>query len=326
MGTINLLFRKRIIIMSTQKSLTTFFKPTGNSVETTTTKKTLEKEKEKGKGKQVENDDENKNEKKPRGKGKRVRSGSTETSLLDDNMTKRSKQSGSDGNGTLVMEQGWKKILDDESTKPYFKRLKETLVKKENAGKTIYPPKDMIFRAFDLCPWDNTRVVIIGQDPYHGPGQANGLAFSVQKGVKIPPSLRNMIKEAMSDVGIKKPVNGCLEPWAEQGVLLLNTVLTVEKASANAHKDLGWETFTDRVIRELNSRKSNLVFMLWGKPAQKKASFVDKKKHHVIMSSHPSPLAATKTNEPFITSKCFSRANKFLSSTGQEPINWELEK
>merc|ERR1712232_306960 len=173
---------------------------------------------------------------------------------------------------------------------------------------------------------DNTRVVIIGQDPYHGPGQANGLAFSVQKGVKIPPSLRNMIKEAMSDVGIKKPVNGCLEPWAEQGVLLLNTVLTVEKASANAHKDLGWETFTDRVIRELNSRKSNLVFMLWGKPAQKKASFVDKKKHHVIMSSHPSPLAATKTNEPFITSKCFSRANKFLTSTGQEPINWELEK
>jgi uracil-DNA glycosylase len=176
----------------------------------------------------------------------------------------------------------------------------------------------------NMCPLPDIKVVILGQDPYHGPGQAHGLAFSVQDGVKVPPSLRNIYKEAKSDVGLQVPTHGNLTEWAKQGVLMLNTVLTVEKAQPNSHKKQGWETFTDEVIKVLNKSEEPLVFLLWGKPANAKAANVNKTKHLVISSSHPSPLGATKTASPFIGSKCFSRANEFLQDNGKDPINWQV--
>ena len=192
-----------------------------------------------------------------------------------------------------------------------------------NTGATIYPPPQDIFSAFNLCTLEKVKVVIVGQDPYHGIGQGHGLAFSVRKDVPNPPSLRNIFKEAMSDVGIDDPKNtGNLEGWAKQGVLLLNTVLTVRRGEANSHAKWGWEQFTDEVIKTINEKNESFVFLLWGSPAHKKAKKVDESKHTVIRTSHPSPLGATKTASPFLSSKCFSRANKALIAYGKEPIDW----
>eukprot|EP01036_Dinobryon_divergens_P027089 gene27089-35804_t len=205
------------------------------------------------------------------------------------------------------LEPSWRQRLLPEYTKPYFQRLMAFVGQEIDSGKTIYPPSEDVFTALNLCPFDKTRVVIIGQDPYHGPGQAHGLAFSVRKGVQIPPSLRNMITEH----------------WATQGVLLLNTVLTVRKADANSHQKKGWEEFTDSVVRELGKRKG-LVYLLWGKPAQLKCKGIDSKSNVVITSSHPSPLSAYKTDEAFIGSRCFSRCNAALVAAGQQPIDWNI--
>eukprot|EP00514_Thraustochytrium_sp_LLF1b_P001315 CAMPEP_0184518752 /NCGR_PEP_ID=MMETSP0198_2-20121128/6249_1 /TAXON_ID=1112570 /ORGANISM="Thraustochytrium sp., Strain LLF1b" /LENGTH=306 /DNA_ID=CAMNT_0026909199 /DNA_START=93 /DNA_END=1013 /DNA_ORIENTATION=- len=225
----------------------------------------------------------------------------------------------------LNVEPGWKAFLQPEASKPYFRAL-DKFVNQEMATKTVYPPKEEVLAAFNLCPLEKTKVVIIGQDPYHGPGQAHGLAFSVKPGVAIPPSLRNMFKELDSDLGIKPsdPRCGSLIPWAEQGVFLINTVLTVRKGEAHSHKGKGWETFTDHAIETLSKKTTGLVFLLWGKPAQLKAKLIDKKKHRILTSSHPSPLSAYKTNEPFLGSKCYSRTNKVLAELGKEPINWAL--
>jgi len=224
----------------------------------------------------------------------------------------------------LRLEPGWKAHLEGERSKTYWKTLFSFLSAEERKGAKIYPPKEMVFSALDLCPFDKVKVVILGQDPYHGAGQAHGLAFSVQEGIKIPPSLRNIYKEAVSDVKITMPKTGCLVPWAKQGVLLLNTVLTVKEATANSHQKKGWENFTDEIIRVLNKEKKGLVFMLWGNSAQQKAASVNRSKHLVITSSHPSPLGAAKTKEPFLGSKCFSRANTYLIEQGLEPIDWKI--
>ncbi|KAF1327370.1 Uracil-dna glycosylase, partial [Globisporangium splendens] len=190
--------------------------------------------------------------------------------------------------------------------------------------KIIYPPPQDVFSALRDCSFTSLKVVILGQDPYHGPEQAHGLSFSVRRGIPLPPSLRNIYKEAMSDVKISKPTHGCLSSWSQQGVLLLNTVLTVRKAEPNSHKKQGWETLTDAIIQRINNNTSNVVFLLWGKPAQEKGAIINTKKHLVVKSSHPSPLGATKTNAPFIGSKCFSKANKYLIAHGKDPIDWNV--
>ncbi|KAF0745048.1 hypothetical protein Ae201684P_011078 [Aphanomyces euteiches] len=225
---------------------------------------------------------------------------------------------------TLLTEPKWKDLLAPEFKKSYFKQLEAFLVREQKKKATIYPPKADIFAALNLCPFDGIKVVIIGQDPYHGPGQAHGLCFSVQRGVPPPPSLKNIYKEACSDVGIPKPSHGSLLSWCNQGVLLLNTVLTVRASEANSHKKQGWETFTDAVIRLVNEHATGVVFLLWGKPAQDKGALISRAKHCIITSSHPSPLGATKTNEPFIGSKCFSRANEYLTKSGKTPIDWTV--
>jgi len=223
------------------------------------------------------------------------------------------------------LETGWEKWLAPEMKKSRWNKLIEFLRYEEDVlKKAIFPPKPLVFSAFNTCPFEKVKVVILGQDPYHGPGQAHGLSFSVQKGVATPPSLRNIFKEAMDDVGIKKPSSGDLTPWAEQGVLLLNNVLTVRKGEAHSHKGKGWEEFTSSAIATLNRKKQGLVFLLWGKPAQEKGSIVDRHEHHVITSSHPSPLGASKTSKPFLGSKCFSRCNNYLKQQGLTPIDWSL--
>lgn len=188
-------------------------------------------------------------------------------------------------------------------------------------GKIIYPEDDEIFEAFKLTPFEKVKVVILGQDPYHGVGQAHGLCFSVKKGFKIPPSLVNIFKELKDDLKIDPPQNGYLEPWAREGVLLLNSVLTVEAGEAGSHHGKGWEQFTDKIIEVLNEKKNNLVFILWGGPAQKKASKVDETKHLVLKSVHPSPLSFYRG---FLGSKPFSKTNKYLDENGKEEINWSL--
>ena len=214
--------------------------------------------------------------------------------------------------------------LGDESSAEWFSSL-AAFVAEERRVQEIYPPTHQVFAALNLCPLDQVKVVIVGQDPYHGPGQGHGLAFSVQHGVKLPPSLVNIFKEAHADVGTPfPPSHGNLAAWARQGVLLLNTVLTVRRGQANSHAGHGWETFTDVIIEILNEQKEDLVFLLWGKPAQRKASAVDESKHFVIRTSHPSPLGATKTNEPFIGSRCFSKANKLLEQSNRSPIDWHV--
>lgn len=186
---------------------------------------------------------------------------------------------------------------------------------------TIYPPKELIFRALELTPFENIKVVILGQDPYHGEGEANGLAFSVNKGVKLPPSLRNIYEELKSDMGIKIPNHGDLTSWAKQGVLLLNSVLTVEKDKPASHRNIGWEEYTDSIIKKISDKKENIVFILWGKYAQSKKDFIDERKYLVISSPHPSPFSA---NKGFFGSKPFSKTNTYLKSKGKKEIDWRI--
>lgn len=212
----------------------------------------------------------------------------------------------------------WKQQLHLEFAKPYFKELAQ-FVKTEYASQVIYPPAKQIFNAFDSCPFDETKVVIIGQDPYHGAGQANGLCFSVNDGVKPPPSLVNIFKEIKQDLGKPIPESGNLERWAKQGVLLLNATLTVRASSPASHQKKGWEEFTDEVIKIISAQKQNIVFILWGAYAQKKGEVIDRSKHFAISSPHPSPFSADKG---FFGSKPFSKTNQYLKSKGLMEIEW----
>lgn len=212
----------------------------------------------------------------------------------------------------------WKEKLNGEFNKGYFLQLTE-FVRNEYKTQTIFPPAREIFRAFDCCDFDGVKVVIIGQDPYHGPGQANGLCFSVRAGVKMPPSLVNIFKEIESDLGKPFPPNGDLERWARQGVLLLNATLTVRASSPGSHQNKGWEGFTDSVIREISENKTNIVFLLWGAYAQKKGEIIDRSKHLVLASAHPSPFSV---HGGFFGNKHFSRTNEYLRSKGLTEIDW----
>ncbi len=218
------------------------------------------------------------------------------------------------------IEPSWKRELAEAFEQPYFKELKAFLLE-EKAHYRIYPKGRDIFAAYNLTPFDRVKVVILGQDPYHGPNQAHGLAFSVQRGVAHPPSLQNIFKELHDDLGCDVPQDGTLEAWAAQGVFLLNTVLTVREGQAHSHKEKGWERFTDATIRVLNARKEHLVFILWGRPAQMKAGLIDTQKHCIIASPHPSPLSAYRG---FFGSRPFSRANACLEAYGIAPIQWCL--
>ncbi|WP_368250988.1 uracil-DNA glycosylase [Enterococcus sp. 2201sp1_2201st1_B8_2201SCRN_220225] len=218
-----------------------------------------------------------------------------------------------------IIHNSWQQVLEKEFTKPYYLQLRKFL-KNEYQTKTIYPDMYRIFTALELTPYEGVKVVILGQDPYHGPNQAHGLAFSVESG-KIPPSLQNIYKEMNSDLGILPANHGNLTHWAKQGVLLLNTVLTVRAGEANSHQGQGWEQFTDSIIQALNERKQPVVFILWGRPAQQKAKMIDKKKHIIIASAHPSPLSAYRG---FFDSHPFSKTNAALAALGEKPIDWQL--
>ena len=220
----------------------------------------------------------------------------------------------------IRIEESWKQALANEFEKPYFQTL-ATFLKNEIAqGKTIYPPGPLIFNAFNTTPFSNVKVVILGQDPYHNPGEAMGLSFSVPKGIKIPPSLQNIYKEILADLGFEKPTHGDLTSWANQGVFLLNAMLTVEKNNAGSHKLIGWQFFTDAVIKTLSDERKNLVFMLWGNFAKKKKELIDTNKHFVLESAHPSPLAGN----AFSGCRHFSKANNYLTMNGLEPIDWQI--
>jgi uracil-DNA glycosylase len=219
-----------------------------------------------------------------------------------------------------ILHNDWSPILEEEFQKPYYLSLRQFLVDEYNS-RVIYPSKEDIFSALHLSSYANTKVVILGQDPYHGLGQAHGLSFSVKPGVKPPPSLQNMFQELQSDLGCAIPNNGYLVRWAEQGVLLLNAVLTVRDGEPNSHKGKGWELFTDRVIQALNERAEPVVFILWGSHAGAKGSLIDANKHRIIRSPHPSPLSSYRG---FFGSKPFSRANQFISEFGGTPIDWQI--
>ena len=218
----------------------------------------------------------------------------------------------------VKIEEGWKSQLKNEFEKPYFTELVR-FVKEEYSTKTIYPPSKLIFNAFNSTPFNQVKVVIVGQDPYHQPHQANGLCFSVNDGIRIPPSLVNIYKEINLDLGTPIPASGNLERWAKQGVLLLNATLTVRAGAAGSHQGKGWEQFTDSVIESLSTDRNNLVFMLWGAYAQKKGATIDQSKHLVMRSPHPSPLSA---HRGFFGNKHFSKANEYLISKGKRPIEW----
>lgn len=222
---------------------------------------------------------------------------------------------------SVKLEDSWKKVLIDEFDQDYMVRLREFLRQEKQQGKVIFPRGDEYFKAFDTTPFEKVKVVILGQDPYHGPHQAHGLCFSVQKGVAFPPSLLNIFKELQADLGVPIPTHGCLTHWAEQGVLLLNSVLTVEQGRAAAHQGKGWEQFTDRVISKLAEQREGVVFMLWGSYAIKKGQFIDRKRHLVLTAPHPSPLSA---HRGFLGCKHFSQANTFLQSRGEKPIDWTV--
>jgi uracil-DNA glycosylase len=221
----------------------------------------------------------------------------------------------------IKLDASWHRVLGDEFNQDYMRELRNFLVQQKEAGKVIYPPGSQWFSAFNSTPFDKVRLVILGQDPYHGPHQAHGLCFSVLPGVKVPPSLANMYKELVDDMGIVKPDHGCLTHWAKQGVLLLNATLTVEQANAGAHQGKGWERFTDQAIQALNDQRDGIVFLLWGSYAQKKGAFIDQSRHLVLKSVHPSPLSAYRG---FFGCKHFSTANNYLQQNGQSPIDWQL--
>ena len=221
----------------------------------------------------------------------------------------------------VQIEESWKKALTEEFNKPYFTGIKQFIQAEKAKGKNVYPPGPLIFNAFNLTPFAQVKVVIIGQDPYHGAGQAHGLSFSVPKGIKPPPSLVNIFKEMKTDLGFNPPNHGNLEKWAKQGVLLLNASLTVNESEANSHAKSGWHTFTDAVIKKISDEKEGVVFILWGRFAQDKAALIDGGKHFIIKSAHPSPFSATM----FYGSKPFSKTNDILKKEGKEPIEWQLE-
>ena len=218
------------------------------------------------------------------------------------------------------IEQSWKQALAEEFDKPYFRELVAELHREKQAGITVYPPGGSIFKAFDLCPLDKVKVVILGQDPYHNPGQAMGLSFSVPEGVAAPPSLKNIFKEIESDLGIRMSGSTDLTPWARQGVLLLNSVLTVRAGAAASHSGLGWQEFTDAVIRIISETQDGVVFLLWGNYAKTKAPLIDISRHHILAAAHPSPLA----RGAFFGCRHFSRANEILEYEGKSPIDWKL--
>ena len=220
----------------------------------------------------------------------------------------------------VKIEDSWKDALASEFEKPYFASLVRFLHEEKAAGKVIYPPGSLIFRAFELTPVDQVKVVILGQDPYHNPGEALGLSFSVTDGVRMPPSLRNIYKEIETDLGIPMSTHTDLEPWARQGVLLLNSFLTVEAGRAASHRDIGWQAFTDAVISYLSAHCEGIVFLLWGNFAKAKASLIDTTRHHVLMAAHPSPLAGG----AFFGCRHFSKTNQILQAEGKTPINWQL--
>ncbi|VDO93398.1 unnamed protein product [Soboliphyme baturini] len=220
-----------------------------------------------------------------------------------------------------LTEKSWRIEISAEFSKPYFREISNFLEKEYQDGKTIYPPKNLIFNAFNLAPMPQVKVVILGQDPYHGAGQAHGLSFSVPVGIEPPPSLKNIYTELTNDIpGFERPSHGCLTSWAQQGVLLLNATLTVQAHLANSHANIGWQNFTDAVIHALNDSCYGVVFLLWGAFAHKKEKLVNRKKHVVIKTAHPSPLSATK----FFGCRCFSRTNEALVRFGKEPIDWRL--
>jgi len=220
-----------------------------------------------------------------------------------------------------ILKNDWADHLNAEFEKPYYQKLRQFLIHEYNTY-TVYPDKYDIYSALHLTPYADTKVVIIGQDPYHGPGQAHGLSFSVKPGVKVPPSLKNIFKELHDDLGCRIPNHGHLVKWAKQGVLLLNNVLTVRRGQPNSHKGKGWETFTSQVIRTLNEREQPVVFLLWGRNAQEKKALITRDHHLVIESAHPSPYSA---NRGFFGSRPFSRTNEFLQKVGLQPIDWQLD-
>lgn len=219
------------------------------------------------------------------------------------------------------IEASWKRELASEFAKDYFRDLKAFLLAEKHAGATVYPPGPLIFNAFNHTPFEAVKVVILGQDPYHGPGQAHGLSFSVQRGVRPPPSLQNMYKELHDDVGFVIPAHGNLEPWADQGVFLLNTSLTVRAGSPASHAGRGWEEFTTAAVRALSERRAGIVFMLWGRHAMAKRPLIDESRHLVLTAPHPSPFSA---HSGFFGCRHFSRANAYLEARGDKPIDWQL--
>jgi len=219
------------------------------------------------------------------------------------------------------IEAGWKEVLKQEFTQPYFQQIVLHLKTERSQGKTIYPPGSQIFNAFDTTPFEKVKVVILGQDPYHGPGQAHGLCFSVQYGVAPPPSLVNIYKELQQDIGISIPAHGNLTNWAKQGVFLLNASLTVRAGEPMSHAKIGWASFTDTVIKKISAEKKNVVFLLWGKFAQEKRVLIDESKHLVLKAAHPSPLSA---HAGFFGCRHFSKTNEYLAKAGIEPVDWSL--
>jgi uracil-DNA glycosylase len=220
----------------------------------------------------------------------------------------------------VQIEESWYRVLKSEFDKPYFTEIIHFLKKEIKNGKEVFPPGSLIFNAFNSTPFSKVKVVILGQDPYHGKGQAMGLSFSVPKGVRVPPSLKNIYKELAEDVKCKIPENGDLSSWANQGVFLLNAILTVESTKAGSHKKIGWHIFTDRVIQKLSEEKTGLVFMLWGNFAKGKKIFIDESKHTILEAAHPSPLA----RNAYAGSSHFSKTNQVLIAQGQKPIEWQI--
>jgi uracil-DNA glycosylase len=223
----------------------------------------------------------------------------------------------------IQLHESWLDRLEDQFQQPYMHSLREFLLTRKKHRAVIYPPGAQIFNALNSTPFEQVRVVILGQDPYHGPGQAHGLCFSVQPGVRIPPSLANIYREMQSDLGLAPPTHGYLQSWAEQGVLLLNAVLTVERGQAGSHQGKGWETFTDAIVELLNDEREGLVFMLWGSYALKKGAVIDRKKHLVLTAPHPSPLSAYRG---FLGCRHFSRANEYVQEHQHSPIDWSLPR